>query len=98
MVRADYTAKFLSYKGRNVLAIEDSNLGNMSVTNDIENVVMECFNGQELKPRQCLIVYDDSDGIWDGWDDEKQAFVPLGKHSMEDALDKYIEICSSTKS
>ena len=41
MARADYTCITTTCAGRNVIVIEDLDLGNTSVTNDIETVIEE---------------------------------------------------------
>ena len=92
MARSNYEYEFKSYKGRNFLVIEDLNRGSMSVTNDIETVVQECFQDKKLEPHQVYIIYKDSDGIWDGWDAAKQGFVALQQPTEEDAKDTIIRI------
>lgn len=92
MARSDYDYQFKTYKGRNFLVIEDLNRGGKSVTNDIETVVDDCFNDKALEPHQCYIIYQDSEGMWDGWDAGRQQFVLLQQHSEEDAKDAIIRL------
>ncbi len=92
MARSNYDYAFKTYKGRNFLVIEDLNRGAMSVTNNMETVVDECFNDKKLEPHQVYIIYQDSDGMWDGWDAAKQDFVVLHQHTEEDAKDAIIRM------
>lgn len=73
MNKADYT---YNIKG-NKLSIQDLNLGNMSVTNSIEDVVEEICKKNNLDPNILEIIYRDSDGHWDGWDHLTQTFIYL---------------------
>lgn len=78
-VRADYTYRI---NNEEVLAIEDLNLGNMSVTNDIEAVLEEIKTKEKMSPEQfdsIIIVYKDSDGRWDGWNQKTNTFVSGGE-------------------
>lgn len=92
MARSDYDYQFKTYKRRNFLVIEDLNRGGKSVTNDIETVVDECFSDKTLRPHEVYIIYQDSDGMWDGWDAVKQQFVLLQQHTEEDAKDAIIRM------
>lgn len=75
-----------------VLSITDLNTGkNMSVTNDIENVVEEVItknfkigSGQQ-KVRAMPIIYRDSDGMWDGWNPATETFISLQKTDENEA-------------
>lgn len=56
--RSDYV-----YKVHNgVIAIKDLNLGKMSVTNNIENVVTKICQDEDLDIRWHTIIYQDSEG------------------------------------
>lgn len=46
-----------------VLVIEDLDLGSMSVTNDIENVIRKCSKSVDLTKKR--VIYKDSTGIYD---------------------------------
>ncbi len=90
MARADYIHKIIQCAGRNVIVIEDLDLGSTSVTNDIENVVNEIAKMEKIDPADHMIVYKDSDGTWDGWNHPNGQFIPLGEDSYQDAVHKYI--------
>ena len=90
MKRADYTYKVATCAGRHVIIIEDLNRGNISVTNDIENVVKEISLVEHLNPANYIIVFKDSMGGWDAWDNKNQQFIPLSETDYRDAIDKYI--------
>lgn len=92
MAKADYIHKLKNIFGRDILVIEDLNLGNMSVTNDIENVVKDIQQLEHINPSERLIVYSDSEGCWDGWDHDKQEFVSLSEDSWYNAATKFIQI------
>lgn len=73
MRKADYT-----YTIENgTVKIIDLNLGNVSVTNDAENVVTEIQSTTDIKGLK--IVYRDSDGNWDeiipNWSDQVCLYV-----------------------
>jgi hypothetical protein len=57
---ADYTTEVVD----GVLCIVDENLGNTSVTNDIDNIIMTLLFVETLKPGMPCI-YRDSEGLWD---------------------------------
>lgn len=90
MSRSNYRHQILQCAGRNVIAIENLNIGGMSVTNNIENVVDEIAAAEKIDPQQHMIVYKDSDGVWDGWDYSNGSFISLQEDDYKDAVDKYI--------
>lgn len=92
MARADYTYSIESYQGRNIIQIEDLNLGNMSVTNDIENVLSEIGRVEKIDPSSYMVVYKDSTGDWDGFDFKSGNFIALTEESWQDAVTKYVQI------
>lgn len=61
MLRCDYQITAIKPDS---LTIQDLNLGRMSVTNDVENVVKDLFARELLKPGMQLFYYD-SDGDMD---------------------------------
>ncbi len=81
-MKADY---IYSIEG-NGLMIEDLNLGRMSVTNCIEDVVDEICKEQSLDPNKLMIVYKDSQRIWDAWDHATQDFILLNENGGVNAL------------
>lgn len=90
MARADYMYKTTTCSGRNVLVIEDLDLGNTSVTNDIETVISEIAAVEKINPANWMIVYADSDGRWDGYDYRSKQFISLNENDYRDGVDKYI--------
>jgi hypothetical protein len=92
MARSDYRYGIELYKSRKVLVIEDLNLGRVTVTNDIENVVEEIAGKERINPVEHMIVYRDSAGIWDGYNFSTRQFEMLQKHSWKEAAELYIEL------
>jgi len=86
--RADFIYEIMD----GVICIIDQNLGNVSVTNDAENVLanIEMLEGSlEGMP----VVYRDSEKVWDqiiGWPDEI-GFKSLNARSMVEAMAKVKE-------
>ena len=76
MVRMpDYTYSILKKGGVAFILIVDQNLGGLSVTNGIEEVVDEISMKEKIKDlNKFVVLYKDSEGIWDGWSNENQEF------------------------
>jgi hypothetical protein len=91
-VKSDYVYSTHSMSGRNVIIIIDQNLGNMSVTNDIDNVIREIAIVEKINPSSYMYVYQDSDGFWDGYDFKNSQFIPLRGSNANTAVKKYIEL------
>ena len=75
-------------KGK-VLIIEDSDLGNRSVTNDIQNVLQAIKTDLDFLPE--TIIYKDSEGNFDGVMHEQgkfKRFYPVNESELEKALEK----------
>ena len=75
-------------KGK-VLIIEDSDLGNLSVTNDIQNVLTAIHNDLDFLPE--TIIYKDSEGNFDGVEHEQGKFIKfysVNESELEKALEK----------
>lgn len=72
---ADFTYSI----GGNIISIVDLNLGNRSVTNDIENVLRKIEHFHQASIVGFRIMYRDSEGIWDGieWSGEHASFFAL---------------------
>jgi hypothetical protein len=88
--KADFYHSWEEHKGQKFLVIIDENHGNKSVTNDIENVVSDCFTGTDKKMEDHVIIYRDSDGSWDGWDHKSQNFIPLQGRGWQQAAEIYL--------
>jgi len=92
MAKADYHHHFYTHKDKNILAISDLDLGNMSVTNDMEAVVNECFARiSTITPQNCYVVHKDSNGVYDGWDCKKRDFISLNEPTLLLAADIIIK-------
>lgn len=72
--RADFAHKLGVVNGFKVLLIVDLDMGKMSVTNDIENVIDDIAFAENIDPKEYLIAYRDSEGDWDGWDAKTNDF------------------------
>lgn len=97
MSKSDYTYELKTHARKQVLMIMDLNLGNMSVTNNIENVVDEICAKEAIKPGDYMIVYMDSHGYWDGYKSKDKSFVILRTLTYEEALTKYTKIENNLK-
>lgn len=75
---------------QSIIVIEDLDAGQMSVTNNIEAVVEEAARRLGVDPGACLIIYRDSDGIYDGVrasiGDGQYGFYHLGQRSEDAAI------------
>lgn len=67
-----------------IVSIVDLDEG-MSVTNDIENVVKFICTTKGLNPQEYLWIYQDSDGLWDGWNPITNTFIYLQTHLESEA-------------
>lgn len=76
--RANFQYRIGVVDDQKVLLIWDQDLGNMSVTNDIENVVADIAAHEGIDPVAHLIIYRDSEGRWDGWDGATEDFFHFG--------------------
>lgn len=73
--RSDYSWNVID----NTLYIVDKNLGSMSVTNNIENIVF-CISLIEHKvPTDYKIIYKDSEGIWSKYDFINDTFISISQ-------------------
>lgn len=96
--KSQYTFWFDKHAFKNILIIEDLNQGGMSVTNNIENVLDEIIQDSGVFIHSYMIVYRDSDGIWDGYDYQQSTFVYLGENDWKSAVEKYCELQANEKS
>ena len=58
----------------NIIFIEDLNLGSISVTNDIENVISDISKEMNTSMDNFKVIYKDSDGVIDGIVTDKGMF------------------------
>lgn len=91
MSKSDYIHKIENFGGRNVIVIEDLDLGGKSVTNNIEQVVMEIEIMEKVDATDYMIVYKDSDGVYDGYDFINEQIIALREDHWKGAVRKYIE-------
>jgi hypothetical protein len=78
---------------RHVISITDLNLGNRSVTNDIEYVLQQIEYYHQSSITSNRIMYRDSDGIWDGihWNGQQVSFFPLREKDEGAAREKLLK-------
>lgn len=91
MVKAKFTYEVSEFAGRNCIFIVDIGQQDTSVTNDIENVVAEICETENISAKDYMIVYQDSDGMWDGWDHKSKQFVSLQCANRFHAVRRYIK-------
>lgn len=61
-----------------------------SVTNDIENIIEDIIRWEKIEDMsQYLIIYKDSDDMWNAWDWATKDFVDLEADSALDAAKRY---------
>lgn len=93
--RSDYAYHFVEFDGVKVLVIIDLDQGGMTVTNNVENVVMAIADevGEDILNQP--IVYRDSQGIFDGIDGAqlyRYPFYPIGAKDRDAAVRQAIEM------
>lgn len=89
MARADYSYFIKKDHNPPIIVVRDLNLGGMSVTNDIGNVIEDIAQKENLNPVEHLIIYRDSMGMWDGYDFATMNFIPLQATSLREAVTNY---------
>lgn len=87
---SDYTYQIKTYNGRACIVIQDNNTDGKSVTNNMENVIDEICHKEEINPADYIIIYQDSQGLYDGWNYSKQDFVILQVSNWETAVELFI--------
>lgn len=87
----NYKHEITDFAGRRCLIIEDLNQGGRSLTNSIEEVVTEICVFAKEDPCDLMIVYKDSEGVWDGWDHRNKEFVALTCENQWHAIRRYIK-------
>jgi len=75
--KADFEYKIGELHGQQILFIRDLNLGRMSVTNDIENVIADIAEETGIDPTTHFILYRDSMRQFAGWDAATETFYSL---------------------
>ncbi len=91
--KADFTYVVFDVEGvdKKFISIQDQDLGGRSVTNDIENCIKDICDENNLKQEDCLVVYCDSDGIWDAYDTKINDFVVLRCETVMLAVKEYLK-------
>lgn len=94
MTRSNYTYGIADGTDEKILWIVDSNLGNMSVTNDMENVLAEIEKKTQLPLEDYKIIYRDSMNTWDGVEYKfgNVDFVFLNASTLQEAIEKITQI------
>lgn len=89
MSKCSYTYVVMPWKDTKVLCLEDKNMG-MSLTNGMEDVIKELKVSYKSRgiPFPTKIIYRDTDGNWDGWNQDEESFILLGTKDRAQALDK----------
>jgi hypothetical protein len=89
--KSDYSYTKIKKDGIIVIAIIDLNLGGMSVTNNIENVVDAICHKEKIKPDDAAFIYMDSLKTWDGWNQKTGWFVALSTNDKQEAINKIVK-------
>lgn len=97
---AEYTYHLFDYKKEGYLnirflLIEDvgDHTINLSVTNDIQNVVLNICEKEIENPESIVIMYRDTMGYWDGYVFKTDSFFSLlGSKLEEQAIEVYIKM------
>lgn len=75
--RANFLYRIGEVDAIQVLLVWDKDLGNVTVTNDIQNVIADISEYEKINLVDHLIIYRDSLGRWDGWDAWQHEFFPI---------------------
>jgi hypothetical protein len=89
--RSNFDYRIGIFEDQNILLIWDKNLGNRSVTNDIENVVADIAAYEDVDPKDYVILYRDSEGLWDGWDAVIEDFFPMREAVSRPIVEKLLQ-------
>ena len=89
--KASYTYTVEKHMDRKWIVIQDQNLGRISVTNDIENVISDICETEQIDIKTHLVIYQDSMGEWTGYDIGTDSFT-FAADSMKDWRDAATEI------
>lgn len=92
MAKSDYSYKIVQWEDKSFISIVDRCLGRMSVTNNIENVLDEIYENEQIEPGSLPVVYQDSDGNWDGYDYQKRSFIILHCDTESQAIQEYLKL------
>lgn len=85
VTRSDY--KYEVIPDDKIIVIEDLDNKKVSLTNDIENVITEISDKEGLAVNDFKIVYKDSEGYWDGFNQISGKFIFLRITRRKQAMD-----------
>lgn len=86
MQHAIFNYKVIDFEGRPAITIIDEDLGGKSVTNDIQYAIKRIEREKGIDADNYLIVYRDSNGDWDGWNNKEQRFISINAPDENTAL------------
>ena len=89
MAKADYTYELKDFAGHSCIFIKDQNLGKMSLTNNIDEVVFEIEQKEKINADDSIVIYQDSEGLWDGYDVKTNNFISLDAGNQFHAARRY---------
>lgn len=88
--RAKYDFTLDTYKGHPIIYITDEGgPTDLSVTNDIENVITEIEDKEHINLSSYIILYRDGYGNWDAW--RNNDFLIFGETNSLEAADLYLD-------
>ena len=93
MKRAKFSYIITTQGSRACLVITDNRKPSdncMSVTQDIDRVVEQIEIHHQLHAENFVVVYCDTEGVWDGWNARTQKFVLLNCQDWPAAVSKYV--------
>jgi hypothetical protein len=70
--------------------IQDQNNGGKTVTNDIANVIRDIAKIENVNPCEFTIIYQDSEGVWDGYTFATKQFFAIREEHWLKASVKYL--------
>lgn|GEM_PF-3098578 len=87
MASTDYKYQIKERAGKKCIIIEDKCLGGVPVESDIQKILVEISAKERIDPKECLVVFRDRNGDWDGWNAELGVFVALYMRDWIAAVD-----------
>lgn len=85
----EHRYKILRDYTKPIIAIVDGKSGK-TVTNSIEDILRVIGKAEEIDIKKYLVIYKDTNDIWDGWDTVNEDFIPLNQKTMIDAIREII--------
>lgn len=89
-MKSNYTYQIKTHDGRSCIVIQDKDAGGKTVTNNMEDVIDEICHKENINPADYIIIYQDSMGLYDGWNYTKADFVILQVTNWETAVEVYL--------